>query len=132
MSYHIPTDDQVLSALKEVFSEYRTITTQHELRRIVERQLNKTLEDGTFVVSASRIRRLGIVKGIVDVKIDYREGDIKHLSSSCPVCGSRLKRVKNKTVFGGEVTIERRCKVCGYWMGKTKRIPARYIFYRKS
>jgi len=32
-------------------------------------------------------------------------------------------------VYGGEVTLEFRCDVCGYWTGKKKKIPTLNFFY---
>jgi len=45
---------------------------------------------------------------------------------------TKKKRVKNLTIWGGEVTIEFRCNKCGYWTGKKKRIPTRYVFHLKK
>jgi C4-type Zn-finger protein len=52
--------------------------------------------------------------------------------TKCPVCGGSLKNVKNLTIYGGKVTIEFSCKNCGYWTGKKKRIPTRYVFHLKK
>ncbi len=50
----------------------------------------------------------------------------------CPVCGARLRKVRNMTVFGGTVTLGYRCDRCRYWTGLRKRVPTRYIFTRKA
>ena len=39
--------------------------------------------------------------------------------------------MKNITIYGGTVTLGHKCKRCGYWTGKTRRIPSRYIFTLK-
>ena len=48
--------------------------------------------------------------------------------TKCPVCGGQMKAMKNITIYGGTVTLGHKCKRCGYWTGKTRRVPSRYIF----
>ena len=127
MSYHIPNDEQVVSALKKVFKNYRTVNSQNKLRKLLIRELNTKKKK--FGVSESRLRNLAIKSDFVKLEIHSREGDPKKMLVRCPVCGSSLKRVKNLTIWGGKVTIEYKCSNCGYWTGKKKRIPSRYVFH---
>ena len=129
MSYHIPDDEQVVSALKKVFKKYRTVNSQNKLRRLLIQELNTKKKK--FGVSESRLRNLAIKSDFVKLEIHSREGDPKKMLVKCPVCGSSLKRVKNLTIWGGKVTIEYKCPNCGYWTGKKKRIPSRYVFHLK-
>jgi transposase-like protein len=130
MSYQIPSDDQVKTALKNVLKKFRTVNTQYKLKELVAKELNtKKVKYG---ISPSRLRVIAINSDFVKLEIHSREGDPKKLMIKCPVCGSPLKRVKNLTIWGGEVTIEFRCKKCGYWTGKKKRIPTRYVFHFKK
>jgi len=130
MSYHIPSDDQIKVALEKVIKEFRTVHSQHKLTRLVKKELDTKKEK--FGVSGSRLRNIAINSNFVKLEIHSREGDPKKLMTKCPVCGSTLKRVKNLTIWGGEVTIEFRCPNCGYWTGKKKRIPTRYVFHLKK
>jgi hypothetical protein len=127
MSYHIPNDEQVVSALKKVFKKYRTVNSQNRLRKLVIQELNTKKKK--FGVSESRLRNLAIKSDFVKLEIHSREGDPKKMLAKCPVCGSSLKKVKNLTIWGGKVTIEYKCSNCGYWTGKKKRIPSRYVFH---
>lgn len=127
MNYHIPTDEQIKTALKTVLSRHHTVTSQKALHSLVKKQL-KTKKK-LFGVSPQRLRELAIHTGFVKIEIHSREGDPKKILHHCPVCGNMLKRVKNLTIWGGEVTIQFRCKTCGYWTGKKKRIPTRYVFH---
>ena len=127
MSYHIPSDEQVVSAIKKVFKKYRTVNSQNRLRKLVIQELNTKKKK--FGVSESRLRSLAIKSDFVKLEIHSREGDPKKMLAKCPVCGSSLKRVKNLTIWGGKVTIEYKCSNCGYWTGKKKRIPSRYVFH---
>ena len=130
MSYHIPSDDKIKAALENVLKKFRTVQSQHKLTKLVKRELNTKKEN--FGVSGSRLRNIAINSDFVKLEIHSREGNPKKLMTKCPVCRSTLKRVKNLTIWGGEVTIEFSCPNCGYWTGKKKRIPTRYVFHLKK
>ena len=130
MHYYIPTDEQVLIGLEKVLKEFRTVHSQNKLKKLVTKEL--ATKKKKFSVSGSRLRNIAINSNLVKLEIHTREGDPKKLMTKCPVCGNTLNRVKNLTIWGGEVTIEFRCKKCNYWTGKKKRIPTRYIFHFKT
>ena len=73
-----------------------------------------------YHVSEPRLRTLVLNSGLVQVEIHTRDGDPDKLLHRCPVCSGPLERVKNQTIYGGEVTLEFRCILCGYWTGKKK------------
>ena len=130
MRYHIPSDEQVLNGLEKVLKEFRTVHSQNKLKKLVTKKL--ATKKKNYNVSASRLRNIAINSDFVKLEIQSREGDPTKLMTKCPVCSSTLKRVKNLTIWGGEVTIEFRCNKCSYWTGKKKRIPTRYIFHFKN
>lgn len=130
MAYHIPSDEKIIKAVTKVLKKYRTVSSQHRLKELVENEL-KTKND-EFHVSGSRIRNLVLKSDLVRIEIHSREGDPDKILNRCPVCNNSLKMVKNQTIFGGEVTIEFRCSNCGYWTGKKKRIPILYVFHLKK
>ena len=130
MTYHIPSDDQVVKAVRKVFKKYRTITSPRHLKALVEKELKTKKKQ--YHASGPRLRHLVLQSGIANIEIHSREGDPHKLLTRCPVCGQQLKRIKNLTVWGGEVTIEYRCSFCKYWTGKKKRIPTRYVFHVKK
>ena len=130
MSYHIPSDEQIENALKKVLTKFRTVHSQTKLKTLVTKEL--ITKEKEFGVSGSRLRDIAINSNFVKLEIHSREGDPKKVMAKCPVCNSSLKRVKNLTIWGGEVTIEFRCTHCGYWTGKKKRIPTRYVFHLKK
>jgi len=130
MSYLIPTDEQTISVLKNVLKKYRTVQTQHKLRDLVIKDLNTKKEK--YGISQAKLRNLAINSDFVKLEIHSREGDPKKLMTKCPVCNHRLKNVKNQTIWGGKVTLEFKCTYCGYWTGKKKRIPTRYVFHQKK
>ncbi|MEA2055442.1 MAG: hypothetical protein U9O49_01260 [Candidatus Thermoplasmatota archaeon] len=129
MKYHIPTNEQIRNALEGVFKRANTVYSQEKLKELVLKELNT--KKGKYGVTGSRLRKIAIESSFVKIEIHSREGNPKKLMTKCPVCGHDLKRVKNKTIWGGEVTIEFSCSNCGYWTGKKKRIPTKYVFYNK-
>jgi uncharacterized protein with PIN domain len=129
MVYHIPSDDVILGAVKKVFQKYHTVTSQHKLKTYIEKELQTKKKQ--YRVSEPRLRTLVLKSGLIQVEIHTREGDPDKILHKCPVCGGPLQRVKNQTIYGGEVTIEFRCDHCGYWTGKKKKIPTLYVFHLK-
>lgn len=127
MDYKIPSDVNVEKALRNVFRKVHTVPSQNKLKELVTEELSS--DEERFGVSPSRLRKIAISSDFIDLEIHSREGDPKKIMSRCPVCEKSLHRVRNFTIWGGKVTIEFRCSNCGYWTGKRKRIPTRYIFH---
>ena len=127
MSYHFPSDEQIQSAIRRVLEKFRIVTSQKKLKKLVTNELNTKKKK--FGLTGERLRKIAINSSFVKLEIHSREGDPKKLLAKCPVCNNSLNRVKNLTIWGGEVTIEFRCSKCGYWTGKKKRIPTRYVFH---
>ncbi len=130
MSYHIASDEDIESALKKVLKKNRSINTQVKLKKLVTEELNTKKKK--YGISPKRLRNIAINSNFATIEIHSREGDPKKSMNKCPVCGKKLTKVKNQTIWGGKVTIEFRCKNCGYWTGKKKRIPNRYVFHYKN
>ena len=127
-----PSDKQVEIALKKVFDKTHTVSSQSKLKKLVDKELNKKEQKQKSGVSPSRLRNIAIASNFVKLEIHSREGDPKKIMTKCPVCSGNLKNVKNLTIWGGKVTIEFSCKNCGYWTGKKKRIPTRYVFHKNK
>lgn len=130
MSYSIPSDEQVVSALQNVMKKAHIVQSQRLLHELVLFELRK--KDESFSLTPHRLRLLALQSSFMDIEIHSREGNPKKSLHRCPVCHHSLKKVKNLTIWGGVVTIELRCPHCGYWTGKKKRIPTRYVFHYHS
>lgn len=130
MSYHIASNKQIEKSLTKVLKKFRTIDSQNKLKKLIEKDLSKKKKK--YSVSGSRLRKIALNSNLVKLEIHTREGDPRKLMTKCPVCGSSLKKLKNTTIWGGEVTIELRCPKCNYWTGKKKQVPTRYIFHLKE
>lgn len=129
MTYNVPSDEKVRKAVEKVLKKYRTVPSQRKFKKLVEKQLKTKKKQ--FHVSENRLRLIALRSGLINIEIHSREGDPHKLLARCPVCENPLRRVKNLTLYGGEVTIEYRCSSCGYWTGKKKRVPTRYVFHLK-
>ncbi|MDR0309207.1 MAG: hypothetical protein LBH88_00395 [Candidatus Methanoplasma sp.] len=130
MPYKVPDEDIVSNAIRTVMGRNPHIETQTEFLRLVRKELSK--QDSEYRVSGERIRRIGVDKGLVKISIDYRESDIKDLPHICPVCRNALSSVKNRSLDGRTVEINRKCTVCPYTIGKEVLAPGRYAFSRSS
>ena len=127
MSYSIPSDKQVIAALRRVMNKAHIVQTQNQLKKLVLDELHK--KNTSYSLTPTRLRLLALNSSFVKIEIHSREGNPKKSLHRCPVCHHRLKQVKNLTIWGGVVTIELQCPHCGYWTGKKKQIPTRYVFH---
>ena len=128
-SYRIPSDARVRESLARILSTRQVVDSQRKLKRLVEKDLKG---DERYRVGEPRLRLLAIESGLVDLEIRCRDTQEMRSLVRCPVCGERVKKVRNMTVFGGTVTLGYRCGRCKYWTGLRRRVPTRYVFTRRS
>ncbi len=126
MSHKLPSDEDIAKAIVSCLSEHGIVNSQKKLGELVRRKVKD--EQNSYVVSDRRIRRIAISRKLVDLELKYKEEKYSNLPHKCPICGSRLKRLKNMTIFGGTVTLGYICSGCRYWTGLKRNVPARYIF----
>ena len=125
------TDDAaILDAARRVLASAKSIVSQREMHTQVLRELRQ--QNSKAAVTPERVRRILATQPFVRMELRARKGPKEKVLTRCPVCGTRLERVKNQTLFGGEVTLTLRCPACGYWTGKDKRIPTLYIFHYQA
>lgn len=127
MTYKIPKADILALAIKEALRERKTVISQAKLTELVNLKLKKM--DPEYAASEERVRRVTLMAKLAKVEIQTRELEDKSLNSPCPVCGKkRMRRIQNRTIFDGRVTLGYRCRSCGYRTGLKKSVPTRYIF----
>src|SRR2546425_11597729 len=97
-SYRIPNDDRIRDSLARVFSTRPMVDSQRKLKQLVEKDLKG---DEKYRVGEPRLRLLAIDSGLLDLEIRCRDTDEMRSLIKCPVCGARLKKVRNMTVYGG-------------------------------
>ena len=129
MSYRIPREAEIVKAIENVLVRNPHIRSQSELTRLVSDEL--FFMDQEYRVSGSRIRKVGIKNKLFRLDIRYARSDRKYESGKCPVCGSELESIKNRTLEGGTVELMKTCKVCGYAGRADAEKPARYVIDRR-
>lgn len=127
MSYRVPTAEVLAVAIADVLREHGVIGSQHLFARFVREKLR--CMDKNYTVTEERVRRLAIQSGLVTVEVETRDTGVKVKGGRCPVCGSRMRRVRNSTIYGGSVILGYRCTSCPYKMGSTQRAPVKYTFH---
>ena len=125
MSYRLPSSEEVVVAIYKALHKHGTIDTQHKLRQEVLRELRAW--DSSYTVSEERVRALAARATFARVDIHTREGSRE--ARQCPVCGGDLRRVKNRSLWGKEVTVGYTCETCSYKGGVKQRVPTRYVFH---
>lgn len=131
MSRNIAGEDSIVRAVRKVMDTERRVESQRELSELVLKELG-TEEGREIRASPSRIRKAAILSGSVKIEISYRESERSEIPEICPVCGSAMAPVYNRTLDGKTVEIKRRCIVCPYSAGKKPMVPGKYIFTRTS
>ncbi len=127
MPYSIPSDKEVKSALRYVMRRNKGINSLTKLRNLVLSELRNKNPD--YTVGFERFRKLAVTATFVKTDIYARKSDKKDsLKGECPVCGNKLEKRKNETIFGGSVTLGYKCQKCPYWTTLKRRIPTRYSF----
>ena len=126
MAYRIPTAEVLAVAIVDVLRENPTVDSQKQLTELVRERLHCI--DPAYAVTGQRIRRTAISSGLVRVEVQTRDSGKRRRLTRCPVCDSKLSKVRNRTISGDITIIGRRCPNCSYHMGLTERIPTRYVF----
>lgn len=128
MRYHIPSNEEIVVAIYRSLSKFISINSQRKLHEVVVDELKEI--DSLYKASPQRIRKLAAKAGFIS-EIHLRDGKEK-MSARCPVCDSKLKKVKNLTLWGKKATTGFACTTCPYRSGKKMQIPTRYNFHLKK
>ena len=128
MSYRIPSEDEVAKAIENVLVRTPHIRSQRALCEAVSAEL--MCQDTDYRIGAERIRRIGISRQLFNLDISYADAG-RPAGKWCPVCGSILLSVRNRTLDGDTVELLRKCKVCGYTAKGNRSKPARYGIERR-
>ncbi len=124
--YRIPGEDDVARAISYVLSRYGTVRSQERLARMVTRVLGSTGTD--YRVSGTRVRLIALKHRVAKVTVETREAENTELDIHCPVCGTMMSEVRNRTLDGKTTVIGYACPSCSYRTGNLPRRPQRYIF----
>lgn len=124
--HHVAPEDVRTAALELVRKGRGPFASQGELVRAVRRRLRA--DDPLAAVGGPRLRRILITTEGIRVDVEYAEREVSGPLESCPVCGSEVVPIRNRTLDDAAVTLGYRCPACGYWTHRKRRVPVRYTF----
>ncbi|MGB2826392.1 MAG: hypothetical protein WBC49_07150, partial [Thermoplasmata archaeon] len=67
MAYRIPSDTEVVEAIRDVLGRYGIINSQRKLTEFVLRSLRR--HDSDYAISEERVRKLALGNGLATVEI---------------------------------------------------------------
>jgi hypothetical protein len=121
-----PADDEVRRAARRLVRGGKAVfASQAQFRAALLTSLRR--EEPLAVIGGRRLRRLLLDLPGVRMTVRYTERENAPPLTSCPVCGSPLKPIKNQTLAGGSVVLGQRCTRCDYWTHRARRVPVRYL-----
>jgi len=129
MAYRMPSDTEVIEAIRDALRRHGVISSQKKMTELTLKELRR--HDPDYTVSEQRVRRLAIQNDLATIEIYGRDTAEKTRAGACPVCGAKTSKIRNLTVYGGTVTTGYKCGVCGYWTGLRQRVPTLYVFSPK-
>lgn len=103
-----------------------TFPSQAAFRAAVISQLQR--DEPLATIGGRRLRRLLVETPGVRMHVRYTERHDLRPLAQCPVCGSELVPIRNRTLTGETVTLGQRCARCEYWTHTVRRVPVRYTF----
>lgn len=124
--YRRPGDEEVRRAARRLVRGGKAAyVSQAQFRAALLTSLRR--EEPLAVIGGRRLRRLLLDLPGVRVTVRYTEREHAPPLTSCPVCGSALKPIRNRTLGGDSVVLGQRCTRCDYWTHRTRRVPVRYL-----
>ncbi len=103
-----------------------SFASQAEFRAALLKLLRR--DEPLAVLGGARLRRLLIDVPGVRMSVRFTERATSRPLVACPVCGSPLAPIHNRTLTGDTVVLGQRCTRCDYWTHAARRVPVRYLF----
>lgn len=126
MVYQIPSEGILSVAIAEVLRQHEVVSSQSKLADLTRKKLREI--NPAYSVTDERVRKVAIQTGVASVEIKSREIPSQKPTTECPACGSKMRRIKNKTLYGKAITLRYKCPKCKFSTGISRSIPVRYIF----
>ncbi len=124
--YRIPPESEVKTAVMGVLQDYGMVSSLKALTGLVNMRLSS--ENPSWRVGQRRIKKIAARMRGVEVEVISAETDEPLENPKCLVCGSDMRPVMNRTLYGETVVLGYSCPVCGYRTGLKRKIPMRYAF----
>ena len=127
VQFRRPSAEVVQRAARRVVRGSKaSFASQAEFREALLKVLRR--EEPLAVIGGARLRRLLLDVPGVRMSVRFTERTTSRPLVACPVCGSPLAPIHNRTLTGDTVVFGQRCTRCDYWTHATRRVPVRYIF----
>jgi hypothetical protein len=125
--YRRPSAEVIQRAARRVVRGGKaSFASQAEFRLALLKLLRR--DEPLAVLGGPRLRRLLIDVPGVRMSVRFTERATARPLVACPVCGSPLAPIHNRTLTGGTVVLGQRCTRCDYWTHGVRRVPVRYLF----
>jgi len=123
--YRRPPDEEVQRAARRLVRGGKaSFASQEEFLRALTLYLRR--EEPLAAVGGRRLRRLLVGLPGVRLSVHYAERDDPRPFERCPVCGSELRPIRNRTLSGESIVLGQRCARCDFWSHRARRVPVRY------
>lgn len=114
------------AARRVVRGSKASFASQAEFREALLKLLRR--DEPLAVIGGPRLRRLLIDVPGVRMSVRFTERTNSRPLLACPVCGSPLVPIHNRTLTGETIVLGQRCTRCDYWTHAARRVPVRYLF----
>jgi hypothetical protein len=122
-----PADELVLRAARRVVRGGKaSFPSQAAFREAVLALVRR--DEPLAAIGGKRLRRVLVGAPGVRLSVRYTERGGAPPPTECPVCGSELSPIRNRTLTGDNIVLGRRCVRCDYWTHGNRRVPVRYLF----
>jgi len=121
-----PADLVQRAARRVVRGGKASFSSQAEFREALLKVLRR--EEPLAAIGGARLRKLLIDVPGVRLSVRFTERATSRPLVACPICGSPLAPIHNRTLSGGTVVLGQRCTRCDYWTHGMRRVPVRYLF----
>lgn len=127
VSFRRPAADLVQRTARRVVRGGKAMfPSQAAFRDALLRQIRR--DEPLATIGGARLRRLLVGVPGVRLTVRYTERDDPRPLEHCPVCGSDLTPIRNRTLTGETVVLGQKCSRCEYWSHRLRRVPVRYTF----
>ena len=103
-----------------------SFASQAEFREALLRVIRR--DEPLAVLGGPRLRKLLLDVPGIRMSVRFTERPTLRPLVACPVCGSPLAPIHNRTLTGDTVVLGQRCTRCDYWTHGSRRVPVRYLF----
>ena len=103
-----------------------SFSSQTEFREALLKVIRR--DEPLAALGGPRLRKLLLEVPGIRMSVRFTERSSSRPLVACPICGSPLAPIHNRTLTGSTVVLGQKCTRCDYWTHAARRIPVRYLF----